>query len=72
MLFREPLESLIMLFRTSLIKILSQRSRMSDSFYHITESSELNKKYGSNSYSFDHVGQSCFGIFAQEYIGTVL
>ena len=47
---------------------------MSDSFYHITESSKLNekKKNGSETYSFCHVGQPCFGIFAYEYIGTVL
>ena len=35
---------------------------MSDPFYHITESSELNEK--SNNPKYTHVGQPCFGIFA--------
>ena len=44
MLLSEPLASLVTFFRTSLIKSYHNSQRMSDSFYHITESSELNKK----------------------------
>ena len=44
MLLSEPLASLITFFRTSLIKFYHNIQRMSDSFYHITESSELDKK----------------------------
>ena len=45
---------------------------MTYSFYHINESSVLNEKYGSKTYSFDHVGQPCLGLFVYEYKGTVL
>ena len=41
MLLSEPLASLIALFKTSLIKFYLNNQRMSDSFYHITELSEL-------------------------------
>ena len=41
MLLSEPLGSLNNLFQDEFNKILFQQSRMSDSFYHITESSEL-------------------------------
>ena len=44
MLLSEPLASLITFFKTSLIKFDLNSQRMSDSFYHITESSELNLK----------------------------
>ena len=44
MLLSEPLASLIPFFRTSLIKFYRNSQRMSDSFYHIAESSESNKK----------------------------
>ena len=44
MLLSEPLASLITFFRTSLIKFYLNSQRMSDSFYHITELSELNLK----------------------------
>ena len=44
MLFSEPLASLITFFRTSSIKSYHNSLRMSDSFYHISESSELKKK----------------------------
>ena len=40
MLLSEPLASLITFFRTSLIKFYHNMQRMSDYFYHITESSE--------------------------------
>ena len=59
MLLSEPLASLITFFKTSLITFYLNSQRMSDSFYHITESSELNKKKkkkkGSKTYSFGHV-----------------
>ena len=42
MLLSEPLASLIMFFRTSLIKFYLNSQRMSDSFDHIAELSELN------------------------------
>ena len=44
MLLSEPLASLIMFFRTSVIQFYHNSQRMSDSFYHITESNESNKK----------------------------
>ena len=72
MILSEPLVSLMTLFRTSLIKFYHSSQRMSDSFYHITESSELNLKKGFISYTFRHVGQPCFRIFTKKYIGTVL
>ena len=42
---------------------------MSDSFYHITESSELNGGggKGSKTYSFNHVGQPCFSVEIHRY-----
>ena len=40
----EPLASLITFFRMSLMKFYLNSQRMSDSIYHITESSELYKK----------------------------
>ena len=40
----EPLASLITFFRMSLMKFHLSSQRMSDSIYHITESSELYKK----------------------------
>ena len=46
MLLSKPLASLITFFRTSLIKFYLNSQRMSDSFYHITES---------KTYSFGHV-----------------
>ena len=56
MLLMEPLASLITFFRTSLIKFYLNSQQMSDSFYHITEFSELDeKKKGSKIYSFGHV-----------------
>ena len=39
MLLNEPLAILITFFRTSLMKFYHNSQRMSDSFYHITESS---------------------------------
>ena len=42
MLLGEPLAGLITFFKTSLTKFYVNSQRMSDSFYHITESSELN------------------------------
>ena len=42
MLLSEPLASLITIFKMSLIKFYLNSQRMSDSFYRITESSELN------------------------------
>ena len=45
MLLGKPLASLITFFRTSLIKFYHNSQRMSGSFYHITESSELNSEY---------------------------
>ena len=44
MLLSEPLVSSIIFFRTSLIGFYLNNQRMSDSFYHITESSELSLK----------------------------
>ena len=44
MLLSEPLESLITFYRTSLTKFYLNSQRMSDSFYDITELSELNWK----------------------------
>ena len=44
MLLSEPLASSITCIRTSIIKFYQNSQRMSDSFYHITESSELNGK----------------------------
>ena len=44
MLLSEPLASLMTFFRTSLIKYFNKGQRMSDSFYHITESRELDLK----------------------------
>ena len=44
MLLSEPLASLITFFRTSLITFYHNSQRMSDSFFHITESSEINEK----------------------------
>ena len=44
MLISQPLTSLIMFFRTSLIKFYRNSQRMTDYFYHIIESSELNEK----------------------------
>ena len=56
MLLSEPLASLITFFRTSLIKFYLNSEQMSDSFYHMTELSELNrKKYGSKTCSFGYV-----------------
>ena len=64
MLLSELMASLTF-FRTSLIKKNYHNSkRMSDSFYHRTESSELNLKLGSETYTFGHIGEPCFGIFA--------
>ena len=40
---------------------------MSDSFYHITEPSELNKINKVQTYSFSHVGQPCFEIGIHRY-----
>ena len=48
MLLREPLASLIMFFRKSLIKLYHNSQRMSDSFHHITESGESNQKIFQN------------------------
>ena len=42
MLLTEPLASLKTFFRTSLIKFYHDSQRMSDSFYQITGSRELN------------------------------
>ena len=42
MLFSKPLASLITFFKMSLLKSYHNSQRMSCSFYHITESSELN------------------------------
>ena len=44
MLLSEPLTSLITFFKTILTKFYHNSQRMSDSFYHITESSELDCK----------------------------
>ena len=44
MLLSEPLASLITFFRMSLIKKILNSQRMSDSFYHITDLSELIEK----------------------------
>ena len=41
MLLSEPVASLITFFRTSLIKFYHNGRQMSDSFFHITESSQL-------------------------------
>ena len=60
MLKSEPLASLITFFRTSLIKFYLNSQRMSDSFCHITELSELNRKTGVQNI----LGWPCFGIFA--------
>ena len=51
MLLSEPLPTF---FRTSLIKFYLNNQQMSDSFYHITESSELNyKSKGQDDYVLD-------------------
>ena len=66
MLLSAPLASLITFFRTCFIKFYHNSQRMSDSFYHITEFSvriKLENKE-SKTYSFGHVGQSYFRIFA--------
>ena len=42
MLLSEPVASLITILRMILIKFYHNSQRMSDSFYHITELSELN------------------------------
>ena len=44
MLLSEPLGSLLTFFRTSLIKFYLNSQPMSDSFYYITESSDLKEK----------------------------
>ena len=44
MLLSEPLASLITFFRTGFKQFYHKTQRMSDSFYHITESSKLNGK----------------------------
>ena len=44
MLLREPLASLITVFRTSLIKFYLNCQRMLDSFYHITEFKRIKLK----------------------------
>ena len=61
MLLRERLASLITIFRTSLIKFYHNSRRISDSFYHITESIKLNVSKGPK---HTHVSQPCFRIFA--------
>ena len=64
MLLSEPLASLTSFFRVNLIRFYHNSQGMSDSFYHITESSELLlKKKGPKRYSLDHVGQPCSRIF---------
>ena len=45
---------------------------MSDSFYHITEPSKLDKRKIGSKNLVDHVSRPCLGIFAYEYTGTVL
>ena len=60
MLLSEPLASLKTFFKMSLIKFYHKSQRMSDSFYHITESSELNWKIRVQNI----VIWPCFGIFA--------
>ena len=42
MLLNEPLASLMKIFRMSLVKFYLNSQWMSDSFYHITETSVLN------------------------------
>ena len=59
MLLSEPLASLITFFRTSFIKFYLNSQRISDSFYHITELSELNWKIKVQ----DILIWPCFGIF---------
>ena len=48
------------------MKFYSNSQRISDSFYDITESSELNKKIKGPTYVnlFGHVGQPCLKTFA--------
>ena len=46
MLLSEPFDELYYFFKMSLIKFYLNSQRMSDSFYHITELSELNWKIG--------------------------
>ena len=60
MLLSEPLASLITFFMTSLIKFHRNSQQISDSFYHITESSDLEKTV--KTYSFGNVGQPCLGL----------
>ena len=59
MFLSKPLASLITFFRMSLRKFYHNCQRMSDSFYHITESGELQKNKGPK---HTCVGQLCFGI----------
>ena len=66
MLLSEPMVSLIRFFGMSLIKLHRNSQRMSDSFYYITEYSELKLKDEGPKHT--HVGQPCLGIFAWEYI----
>ena len=62
MLLIEPLARLITLFRMSLAKFYLNSQGMSDSFYQITKSNELDLKNKGPKHT--HVGQPCFGIFA--------
>ena len=57
----EPLASLITFFRTSLIKFYRHSQRMSDSFYHITESRELKKEKKKK--KTEHTHSAMFWIF---------
>ena len=45
MLLKKPLASSIKFFQDELIKFYHNSQRMSDSFYHITESSELKMRF---------------------------
>ena len=62
MLLSEPLASLITFFRTTLIKLYHNSPQMPDSFYHITESSDLDLKIRVQNI----LNWPCFLIFAYD------
>ena len=60
------------IFQDQFKKKYNNNQRMSGSFYHITESSELNWEIGVEIYSFGHVDQPCFRILRRKtYVGLL-
>ena len=65
MVLGEPLASLITFFRKRLIKLHLNSQQMSDFFYHMTESCELNLKK-KRSKKQKKIIRPCFGIFGYD------